>query len=109
MKILFVIRNHGYIRNYESTLRLLAARGHRVFLGSRGVERHMAVDTDRFLARLCAKHPAISVHRLPRARGGWTAWADAARSLRNYVRYLHPRFEGKEKLRSRAAAHALAR
>ncbi len=107
MTVLFLIRNHGYIRNYESTLRMLAERGHRVCLVSRGAERHVAVDTDAFLEGLCAEHPAISVHRFPPRNDEWSPLLNAARALRNYVRYLHPRFRRAEKLRSRAANHAL--
>jgi hypothetical protein len=109
MKILFLIRNHGYIRNYESTLRLLALRGHRVFLASRGAERHMAVDTGGFLDRLCSEHPSISVHRLPPRRDRWRPSVEAARALRTYTRYLGPRYRRSTKLRGRAEAQALKR
>ena len=54
MTVLFIIRNHGYLRIYESTLRMLAERGHRVVLVSRGVEPHHAADTKGFVERLCA-------------------------------------------------------
>ena len=59
MRVLFVMRNHGYLRNYASTARLLASRGHSVIIGSRGREKHMAVDTDRYLAELSQEHPEI--------------------------------------------------
>jgi len=106
MTILFIIRNHGYLRNYESTLRLLAERGHRVVLVSRGAERHMAVDTNAFLTSLCARYPGITVHKWPRRKDGWTPVAEATRSLRNYARYLRPRYRMAHKLRTRAAEHA---
>jgi hypothetical protein len=109
LTVLFLLRNHGYIRNYASTLAMLAERGHRVLLASRGAERHMAVDTDAYLARLCAAHPSISVMKLPRRGDGWTALAEAGRSLRNYARYLEPRYEHATKLRARAAEHARKR
>ena len=33
MRVLFVMRHGGYVRNFEWVLRLLAERGHRVELG----------------------------------------------------------------------------
>jgi hypothetical protein len=109
MTILFIIRNHGYLRNYESTLRLLADRGHRITLVSRGAERHMAVDTNAFLAALCARYPGITVRKWPWRADAWTPLAEATRSLRNYARFLRPRYAGAHKLRARAAEHARKR
>jgi hypothetical protein len=109
MTVLFLLRNHGYIRNYASTLTQLAQRGHRVLVASRGAERHMAVDTDAFLARVCAAHPGISVLKLPRRADAWAALAEASRSLRSYARYLEPRYAHATKLRARAAEHARKR
>jgi hypothetical protein len=109
MTILFIIRNHGYLRNYESTLRLLAERGHHVVLVSRGAERHMAVDTNAFLAHLSLTHPSISVHKWPRRADAWTAIAEQARILRTYARYLKPGYRHAHKLRARAAEHAKKR
>jgi hypothetical protein len=106
MTILFIIRNHGYLRNYESTLRLLAERGHRVMLVSRGAERHHAVDTNAFLMGLSSQYPGITVKKWPLRKDGWTPLAEAARSVRNYARYLRPRYRTAHKLRARAAAHA---
>lgn len=107
MRILFLIRNHGYIRNYESTIRLLAERGHEVLLVSRGAERHIAFDSEAFLARLCAEHPGIVTLRLPRREDAWAPRAEAVRALRSYARYLGPTYRNAHKLRSRAAAHAM--
>ena len=63
MTVLFIIGNHGYLRNYESTLRVLAERDHRVTLVSRGAERHMAVDTNAFVAALRERNPGMTVSR----------------------------------------------
>jgi hypothetical protein len=104
MRILFLMRNHGYISHYASTLGLLAERGHRVFIGSRGAERHYSVDMEASMERLCRAHPSISVHKLPRRQDEWTALAETVRSVRNYCRYLHPRYASAHKLRARAAA-----
>ncbi len=103
MRILFLMRNHGYISHYESTLRLLAERGHRIFIGSRGVERHYSVDMGATMDRLCRDHPTITVHKLPLRRDDWSGLAETIRSVRNYCRYLHPRYAAAHKLRARAA------
>lgn len=109
MTVLFIIRNHGYLRIYESTLRMLAERGHRVVLVSRGAERHHAADTKTFVEQLCATYPAISVHRWPSRADAWTPLAEAARSLRTYARFLRPRFRATHKIRARAAEKARQR
>ena len=105
MRILFVIRNHGYLRNYASTIRLLASRGHEVIVGSRGPERHMQVDTERYLAELTREFPRVSVMDLPKRADRWKAFAGAVRSLRNALRYRHPELRQAHALRQRAEAH----
>jgi hypothetical protein len=102
-RILFLMRNHGAISHYESTLRGLAQRGHRVFIGSRGTERHYSVDMDAVMGTLCREYPGISVQRVPRRSDEWAPLAETARAVRNYCRYLHPRFNRADSLRQRAA------
>src|SRR5688500_5362000 len=46
MKILFIMRHSGYVRNFESTLRLLCDRGHHVHLAF-----HVAVQIGRASCR----------------------------------------------------------
>ena len=102
MRILFVMRNHGYLRNYASTVRLLASRGHTVIIGSRGREKHMAVDTKGYLAELSLTHPRVSVEILPKRQDGWRRFADSVRAVRNALRYRHPAFRNATLLATRA-------
>jgi hypothetical protein len=97
------MRNHGAISHYEGTLRLLAERGHRVLIGSRGAERHYATDMQASMDRLCRECPGITAHKLPRRADDWAPLAETVRSLRNYCRYLHPRYVRAQELRERAA------
>ena len=90
MRILFMMRNHGYLRNYASTMRLFASRGHEVIVGSRGPERHMQVDTPGYLADLMREFPTVTVIDLPKRRDRWRSLSMAVRALRNALRYRHP-------------------
>jgi len=105
MRILFVMRNHGYLRNYASTVRLLASRGHEVVVGSRGPERHMQVDTPGYLAELMREFPTVTVVDLPKRRDRWRSLAMAVRALRNALRYRHPVLRVARALSQRAEAH----
>jgi len=105
MRVLFVMRNHGYLRNYASTMRLFAARGHDVVVGSRGPERHMQVDTPGYLSDLTREFPTISVMDLPKRRDRWRRLAMAVRALRNALRYRHPVLRVARALSQRAEAH----
>jgi hypothetical protein len=105
MRILFVMRNHGYLRNYASTIRLLASRGHEVVVGSRGPERHMRVDTPGYLSELMREFPTVTVMDLPKRRDGWRSLSMAVRSLRNALRYRHPLLRSSRALSQRAEAH----
>ena len=105
MRILFVMRNHGYLRNYASTIRLLASRGHDIVVGSRGPERHMAVDTEGYLAALSRDFPRVTAVKLPKRHDRWRPLATGVRSVRNTLRYRHPALRGATSLVQRAEAH----
>ncbi|MFN0060472.1 MAG: hypothetical protein ACKVX7_18600 [Planctomycetota bacterium] len=102
MKIFFAMTHPGYIRNFESTLRLLAERGHRVHLEFNLKER---MGENRLLEKLCRDYPSISFHT---AKHRNTAWLSLARTFRLYVdfqRYLDPLYKNAGKLRRRAYAN----
>jgi hypothetical protein len=109
MRILFVMRNHGYLRNYASTIRLLASQGHEVVVGSRGPERHMAVDTERYLADLGGEFPRVTARILPRRHDEWMPFAAAVRAGRDALRYTHPSLRHARKLAERAERHLAQR
>ncbi len=99
------MRNHGYLRNYASTVRLLASRGHEVVVGSRGPERHMKVDTEGYLSNLSREYPGVTVRDLPKRADRWRALAGAVRAVRNALRYRHPELRRARALSQRAEAH----
>ena len=106
MRVLFVMRNHGYLRHYASTIRLLAERGHQVIVGSRGPERHQPVDSQSFLLGMCEDFPGISSERIPVRADEWMPLAAEIRAARNVMRYRHPVFRQSHKLLERAESHA---
>jgi hypothetical protein len=105
MRLLFFARHWSYLRNFESALEALAARGHHI---------HMAVDVEEALGgrqmieRLVARYPnQLSMGNAPgRALG---AWADLARRVRHsldYLRFLEPRYADTPHLGERARERA---
>jgi hypothetical protein len=101
MKILFSMTHFGYIRNYDSTLRLLASRGHRVHLTFTSGEK---LGESVLAERLVRDCPNITYGE-PFKRPA-DLWLDLTRFIRmaiDYVRYLHPRYEKAVKLRDRVA------
>lgn len=104
MKILFFMTHPGFTRNYESTLALLAERGHTVHLAFDGppqVGKPSAVDG------LEARYPTITHGLAPDRDDVWSPLAGASRALRNALRYLHPRYQQATRLRERAVVWPL--
>lgn len=101
MKILFVMRHPLYLRNYESTIRQLAEEGHDIVLAFTPLRKHIETT---LLDELTAEFASITAEWLPRRTDRWHRLADGARRLRDFLRYLHPRYEQAEKLRTRAAS-----
>jgi hypothetical protein len=101
MRILFFMRSAVYVRNFESTLRVLAQRGHQVHIAA---EPH---HLDNLIARLCRDHAGITCSTPPAPLK--TRWSqigyDARRGL-DYVRYLEPLYGDATKLRRRAELKA---
>jgi hypothetical protein len=109
LRILFVMRHAGYTRNFESVLRLLAERGHRVHivLERERSENPQSPSQVPLIARLCDECPNLTYGLGPvLADDGWSATARAARQARDYLRYLHPRYRQAVKLRQRAEGWA---
>ena len=105
MKILFCLRSTVYARNFESTLRMLAERGHDVHIVA---DRHWA-DSDDLVRRLCDSHPVIRYSEPPIVPfNAWSFFGSELRAGIDYLRYLDPEFEGAAKLRVRAERNAPA-
>lgn len=106
MKVLFVMKHPGGVRQLGSVVRLLAGRGHHVHLAFQGIktsESRAALDT---LLKEC---PGVSFGKLPST--GSSSWTYLAHSLRlgiDYLRYLDPVFADATKLRAGAAERAPA-
>ena len=104
MKILFSATHFGFLRNFQSTIRVLAGRGHELHLLA---ERRDAIDGQKMADLLVADHPSITLELLPSSRHRlWYALATGVRASLDYWRYLDSRWDRAEKLRARAAEQA---
>jgi len=102
VRILFVMRHSGYVRNFESTLRMLCDRGHRVHVAFQNKARHTLldpVDTPRLLA---GQYSNFSYGDIPARTDGWGLLGRELRLGLDYLRYLTPAYEDAPKLRERA-------
>ena len=100
MTLLFIARHFTYFRNYDSVLRELARRGHRIHLA---VEQDDKVGGARAIERLAAGHPGITTGFIPARRVD--TWSAVARRLRlglDYLRYLDPFYDAAPLRRERA-------
>lgn len=88
MKILFVMRHSGYVRNFESTLRMLCDRGHRVDLAFQTAGTHWLLDQSDVASELAETYPRFSRTVIPRRED---AWGCVARELRLGLDYLRDR------------------
>ena len=104
MNVLFFMRSTVYVRNFESTLRLLAERGHEVEVVA---EPHRLLDPTNLIGRLSKELSNIR-HTPPPAplSGGWVPVGVHLRSALDYLRYLRPNYDRAPKLRQRAEKKA---
>ncbi|HWT92274.1 MAG TPA: hypothetical protein VN238_04710, partial [Solirubrobacteraceae bacterium] len=107
MKVLFVMRTAGFVRNFEAVLRELLRRGHDV---------HVAIERPQdtkpaHAAALEALHEAgqLTVVEGAEYRGEMVhRVATQVRAGLDYLRYLAPVYADKPKLRERAASRTPA-
>ena len=105
MKILFFMTHPGFTRNFESTLALLAERGHQIHLACDGPPQ---VGKPSAIEALESRYPARITHGpAPDRDDAWSPLANAARATRSYLRYLHPRYHQATRLRERAVVWPL--
>jgi hypothetical protein len=100
VRVLFFMRSTVYVRNFESTLRLLAERGHHVHVAA---HPHHELDPTDLIGRLCREYPSITHGTPPPPLD--TRWARRGYELRrglDYLRYLEPEYHDAPKLRRRA-------
>jgi hypothetical protein len=103
VKIMFVMRHSGYVRNFDSTIRMLAERGHRVHIGFQASERHLVMDPSDSASGLVGAYPQLSDSVVPtRGSDKWSVLATELRAVLDYWRYTEPRYRDAPKLRARA-------
>jgi hypothetical protein len=103
LRILFVLRHNGYVRNWEWVIRELLARGHRVHLGFElGRERTDIVE------RLVAEYPGLTHGPIPVREDAYALFARRLGGTVDYLRYFTPEYRDAEKLRRRARRGAPA-
>ena len=98
MKILFAMASPEYLRFYDATVQLLAARGHRVALAVNARRDKKPVRLDEMDD---GDGRIIAVGLVPERRGVWGSIAYGLRGLMDFSRYLHPRFAAASALRAR--------
>lgn len=106
MRLLFEMYHPGFLRNFETAIRLLAANGHDlVFV----FEKKARLGEERLVDDLCRTFPNIRVEpagKLP--AGKWRQLAEELRSGGDYLRYLTPPYRDASALRVRARKRAPA-
>lgn len=98
MKLLFVLRHAMYLRNFESTIRELLERGHRVEVGCVLPDGR----TPAVLDRLAADYPGCSYRALGGRDDVWKPLLLLLRHGTDYLRYLDPQYARAPKLAARA-------
>src|SRR4029079_6433734 len=102
MKILFSMRHAGARRNFSSTLRELAQRGHDLHLAFMMQDKW---GDSRLLWELTDAYPKITSGELVKKTPArcWLGLARAGGSASYYVRYETPEYRDATALRDRAA------
>ena len=101
MKILFSMRHPGALRNFASTLRELADRGHQIHLAFVTQDK---LGDGRMLWELTDDYPSITHSELTK-KTPYRFWLGLARGVRfwsDFLRYLGPEYRDAGKLRERA-------
>ena len=110
MRVLFAVTHLGFLRNFESTLALLAERGHAIHLVTDRRPSPGVTDGTPILDRLTARFPdAFTTETIPASKrdAGYTLSTTIREGL-NYWRYLSPVFDDAPKLRARGRTQAPA-
>jgi FkbM family methyltransferase len=108
MNVLFVMRHSGYVRNFESTLRLLCDRGHTVHLAFQIAETHWLLDANDAAQALADRYPGFTRGVIPVREDSWAYLGRELRASLDYLRYLTPAYRRTPKLAARAAKEAPA-
>ena len=101
MKIFFLLRHSGYLRNFESVVKLLADRGHYIHLG---LFKRSELYNSRQIEKLLSHSANITCDTYPRRDWLWGPLAGLVRLLQTYLRFLNKSYQNAPKLRQRAAS-----
>jgi hypothetical protein len=101
LRILFVLRHPGYLRNFEGAVTELATRGHRLHLLFEREDKPGEL-SPILVARLTG-HPEVDAAVAAIEPVRWSALALLARTSLDYLRYLDPSFRQAEAFRARVA------
>lgn len=97
----------GHTRNFDSTLRSLAERGHEVIVAVDQLEKSTQPDLNDQLLALVSEFPGLTWEQTP-ARAE-ESWSEVGRLLRlglDYLRYLRPEYVRASRVRDRARRRA---
>jgi hypothetical protein len=110
MRVLFAVNHLGFLRNFESTLALLAERGHQIHLATDRRPQGDVIDGTPIFERLATRFPGAFTWETvpPSKRDPWYAFTTAVREGLNYWRYLAPAFDDAPNLRARGRKQAPA-
>jgi len=110
MRVLFAVTHQGFLRNFESTLALLAERGHTVHVVSDRRPKADVNDATPIVERLTTRFPhTFTWETLPFDKTDpWYEVSGGVREALNYWRYLSPAFDNAPKLRERGRTQAPA-
>jgi hypothetical protein len=96
LRFLFVMHYPGYLRYFDSAVRLLAAHGHHVEIAFDSPDKQSEG------TEAVADHPGIDlIGQMPIRRGVWGVVARGVRGAIDYLRYRHPDFADTPYLRDR--------
>ncbi len=97
LQIMFALASPEYLRYFDSTMRLLAERGHHVSVAVNWLRERKAARLDG----LSGDEGIDVIGVIPKRTDVWTPMARAVRGTFDFVRYLHPRLAAAPALRAR--------
>jgi hypothetical protein len=106
VRILFIMRHSGYVRNFESTLRILCEHGHRVHLALQGKPRIAQLDPHDIARQLREQYGNFTYGEAPARADGLGLVGRDLRLALDYLRYHRPEYRDAPKLRERARREA---
>jgi hypothetical protein len=109
LNVLWFMSHPGQVRNFESTLRGLADRGHHVHMAFERLEKKNLPGLHDLSDTLVRDYPGITSGESPvRGRSDWSLVGSRLRASLDYMRYFNAEYADAPKLRERAERWAPA-